>query len=119
MPDLVTVINQIIQQNREESKPTDLAIGTVETASPLSVRVSTDMAPLPEQVLLLCDSVKTRSEDVTASTAFAAALTAAGISISEGDVIGSVDVQSALSVGDKVIMLRCLKGQEYIILSKV
>lgn len=119
MPDLAEVINQMIQNNREASKPTDLVIGTVETDSPLSVRISMDMAPLPEQVLLLCDSVKARSEDVKASAAFAAKLTAANISVSEGEVIGSVDVQADLEVGDKVVMLRCLKGQEYIILSKV
>lgn len=119
MPALAEVINKMIQDNRDASKPTELVIGTVETASPLSVRVSIDMAALPAQVLLLCDSVQSRSEDVLASATFASALTSAGISINEGDVIGTVEVQKALQVGDKVIMLRCLQGQEYIILSKV
>lgn len=116
--DLISVITQIVQQNREASKPTELAIGTVATVNPLTIKINVDMAPLPEAVLLLTDAVKSYEEDVTASSSFASLLTAAGISVSEGDVIGKV-THDGLAVGDKVIMLRVMAGQNYIVLSKV
>lgn len=118
MAALIEVLNQIVQNNNEASKPTELQIGTVETVSPLSIRISMDMAALPEAVLLLTDAVTARSEDVTASASFAALLTAANISLAEGDVIGKVEVEKGLEVGDKVVLLRVLKGQKYIVLSK-
>lgn len=116
--DLIGIINQIIQQNREASKPTELAIGTVTSVNPLSVKINVDMAPLPEAVLLLTDAVKDFDEDITATSSFASLLTAAGISLSEGDVIGKV-THPGLAVNDKVIMIRVMAGQQYIILSKV
>jgi hypothetical protein len=61
------------------------------------------MPPLPAEVLLLTDAVKERVEDVL-----------------DGDtVIGTVTVQHGLETGDKVLMLRVLKGQQFIVLSKV
>ena len=116
--DLISVIGQIIQENREASKPTELSIGTVASVNPLSIKINVDMAPLPEAVLLLTDAVKGYEEDVTATGSFASLLTSAGISLSEGDVIGKV-THTGLAVNDKVIMLRVLAGQKFIVLSKV
>ena len=101
--DLLTIINQIIQNNTEAQKLTDLAIGTVTSTDPLKIQTRVEMPPLPAEVLLLTDAVKERVEDVL-----------------DGDtVIGTVTVQHGLETGDKVLMLRVLKGQQFIVLSKV
>ena len=62
--DLIEVINQIIQNNTEAQKLTDLAIGTVTSASPLKIQINPNMPPLPAEVLLLTDSVKEHTEPV-------------------------------------------------------
>lgn len=101
--DLLTVINQVIQNNTEAQKLTDLSIGTVTSTNPLKIQTRIEMPPLPAEVLLLTDAVKERVEDVL-----------------DGDtVIGTVTVQHGLETGDKVLMLRVLKGQQFIVLSKV
>jgi hypothetical protein len=101
--DLLQVINQVIQNNTEAQKLTDLAIGTVTSTDPLKIQTRVEMPPLPAEVLLLTDAVKERVEDVL-----------------DGDtVIGTVTVQHGLETGDKVLMLRVLKGQQFIVLSKV
>jgi hypothetical protein len=101
--DLLAVINQVIQNNTEAQKLTDLSIGTVTSTNPLKIQTRIEMPPLPAEVLLLTDAVKERVEDVL-----------------DGDtVIGTVTVQHGLETGDKVLMLRVLKGQQFIVLSKV
>ena len=101
--DLLAVINQVIQNNSEAQKLTDLSIGTVTSTNPLKIQTRIEMPPLPAEVLLLTDAVKERVEDVL-----------------DGDtVIGTVTVQHGLETGDKVLMLRVLKGQQFIVLSKV
>lgn len=102
--DLLAVLNQAIQNNTEAQKLTDLAIGTVTSKSPLKIQTRVDMPPLPAEVLLLTDSVKERVENVIDSNE---------------QVIGTVTVQHALETGDKVLMLRVLKGQQFIVLSKI
>ena len=116
--DLIDVINQIVQNNNEASKPTELIIGTVEKVNPLAVRISMDMAALPAEVLLLTDGVVEREEDVTVSSGFASLLAGYNITVPADTVIGKVKVQNGLAAGDKVILLRVLKGQKFIVLSK-
>jgi hypothetical protein len=102
--DLLGVINQVVQNNTEAQKLTDLSIGTVTSADPLEIQTRIDMPPLPSEVLLLTDAVKERIEDVTNSN---------------DEVIGTVTVQHGLEAGDKVLMLRVMKGQQFIVLSKL
>jgi len=102
--DLLQVINQVIQNNTEAQKLTDLSIGTVTSKSPLQIQTRVDMPPLPAEVLLLTDAVKKRVEDVIDA---------------DEQVIGKVTVQHGLETGDKVLMLRVLKGQQFIVLSKI
>ena len=102
--DLLTIINQIIQNNTEAQKLTDLSIGTVTSTDPLKIQTRVEMPPLPAEVLLLTDAVKERVEDVLNAN---------------DEVIGTVKVQHGLETGDKVLMLRVLKGQQFIVLSKV
>lgn len=116
--DLLQVINQVVQNNTEAQKLTDLSIGTVTQKSPLEIQTRIDMPPLPAEVLLLTDNVKKREEDVKIKPWFKTALETAGITVSD-DVIGKVEVQHELKKGDKVLMLRVLKGQQFIVLSKI
>ena len=113
--DLIDAINHVIQSNIEAQNLTDLTLGTVETVNPISIKISAELPAIPESALYLCDSVKSRTEDVKATSTLASLITG----LSEGDVIGTVEVNSGLSVGDNVIVLKVMRGQEYIVLSKV
>ena len=115
--DLLDVINSIIQTNTEAQKLTDISIGTVTSADPLEVQISPNMPPLPSEVLLLCESVQEKEYDVKISDSFRALLESHYITVSD-EVIGKYK-RDPLAVGDKLIMLRVLKGQQFIILSKV
>lgn len=101
--DLLDVINSIIQTNTDAQKLTDIVIGTVVTADPLSIQITPTLI-LPAEVLILCESVQEKEYEITDVT-----LT---------NVIGKYK-REALAVDDKVIMLRVLKGQQFIVLSKV
>ena len=57
-------------------------------------------------------------DQVEISDSFKSALQSAGVTLSS-DIIGTVKREYNLEVGDKLIMLRVLKGQQFIVLSKV
>ena len=57
-------------------------------------------------------------DQVQISDSFKSDLQSAGITLSS-DIIGTVKREYNLEVGDKLIMLRVLKGQQFIVLSKV
>lgn len=116
--DLLGVLNQVVQNNTEGQKLTDLAIGTVTSANPLQIQIDPQMPPLPAEVLLLADSVVERTEDVIIEPWLKTALEGADIPVTD-EVIGTVTVQHGLEEGEKVLMLRVLKGQQYIVLSRV
>ena len=101
--DLLDVINSIIQTNTDAQKLTDIVIGTVVTASPLSIQITPTLI-LPAEVLILCESVQEKEYEV--------------MDVTLTNVIGKYK-REALAVDDKVIMLRVLKGQQFIVLSKV
>jgi hypothetical protein len=113
--DLLDVINSIIQTNTEAQKLTDLVIGTVVSASPLQIQITPTMI-LPAEVLLLCESVQAKEYDVNPTPEFANIFTQMHITCP--NVIGKYK-RKALANGDKVLMLRVLKGQQFIVLSKV
>lgn len=105
MAELIGVIQQIIQENMEAMKPTDIVFGTVVTASPISVKLEgVNMAPIPAQAIILSDAVKERTVDVKddAST-----------------VIGKAKVTQGLVSGDKVAMIKFSKGQRFLVVSKI
>lgn len=103
--ELIDTINKIIKNNIDAQKPTDLAIGTVVSTSPLSVSLNANLPPLPEQVLILTDVVKNHVVKV--------------YNESGTTEVGRYMIKADLQVNDKVLMLRCMKGQTYIILSKL
>ena len=103
--DLVGVIQQIIQANLEAQKLTELEAGTVTSASPLKIKVTADLPDLPADVFVLTTAVKAWDEEVT-------------IDYNGGNPQNAIIHHKGLQVGDKVVLLRVLKGQKYIILSR-
>lgn len=101
MGNLTSIIQNVAQECVKNLKMADIAIGTVLTAGPLSVQIDDSDLVLPGAALLLTDSVSARIENV------------------QGGQGGTVQVQYSLKAGDKVIMVRAIGGQKYVILSKV
>ena len=54
---LSETLYMMMQQNQRAGQPTDLRVGTVTGADPLEISISTAMAPLRREVLLLTESV--------------------------------------------------------------
>ena len=103
--DLVGVIQQIIQANLDAQKLTELEAGTVTSASPLKIKVTADLPDLPEDVFVLTEAVKAWNEEAVVDY--------------PGGTSQTVTIHhKGLQVGDKVVLLRVLKGQKYIILSR-
>lgn len=93
---------QLIAQNVFDAmKPTEMAMGTVVATDPVSVQVNIDSPPIPASALQLTDAVKERIVPV------------------QGGSGGTVKVGEGLKAGDRVLMLRVQKGQQYIILSRI
>ena len=97
MSDLLGVLQQIMQENQQAMKPTELAFGTVVSVG----LVDNTAEPKPEAGLILTDSVVARSAKV------------------QGGSGGTVVINPGLAAGDRVVMLRVQRGQRYIVLSKV
>lgn len=103
--ELLGVIQLAVQQSIKAMKLADMATGTVLSGAPLSVQLDVSAPPIPERALLLTDAVKPKS--VTAP-----------VQGGEGGTVTMV-IQEALKAGDKVLMLRVMKGQKYVILSRL
>ena len=102
MSDLLSVLQQINQNGMKGMKLTDLCFGTVATASPVTITLEGTMQPIPAAAIVLCDAVKARSVTVTDS----------------GGYTATVPLSTALTVGERVIMLRCANGQRFVVLSR-
>lgn len=100
MSELIGVIQQIVQNTIKAMKLTDKAAGTVISVNPLSVQMDVQMPPLPATAIVLTDAVKEKVAPV------------------QGGAGGSVVISEGLKPGDRVMMLRVNRGQQYIILSK-
>jgi len=103
--ELLGAFQLAIQQSIKAMKLADMATGTVLSETPLAVQLDVSVPPIPEQALLLTDAVKPKS--VTAP-----------VQGGEGGTV-TVVIQEALKAGDKVLMLRVMKGQKYVILSRL
>lgn len=102
MSDLLSVLQQIIQNNMQGMKLTDLCFGTVETDDPVTITLDGTMQPIPAAAIVICDAVKARSVTVTDSA---------------GDSV-TVPLSTALQPGERVIMMRCAHGQRFVVLSR-
>lgn len=98
MASLTGLIQHIVQQVIQASKLCDVCYGTVKSTEPLEVELEQTMLDLPEECLILTDSVKRRVENA-------------------GDA--EIVVQHNLKKGDKVAMIRAAGGQQFLIISVV
>ena len=130
---LVGIIQRIAKQERENSKPMGLVIGTVVTVNPLSVKVSDDLPPIPASQLYLDIGVIEKymtvkkhdhivqhdgphiSTDELDEPYFTFYENGKSLPTSNGKCI----VNEALKVGDKVRMTRVEGGQKFIVESKL
>lgn len=126
--ELIDVMQLIMQKNQQAMQPTDLAIGTVTSASPLEITSDTTMAPLQERVLYLTQSVVEKKIPVlehSHSTPEGATGEALGsvACIENGKALpvegGYIILNRGLETGDKVLLLRVQKGQKFVVLSRV
>ena len=100
MSEFVGVIQQIVQNTIEAMKMADKATGTVESVSPLRVKIDSSIQSVPSAALLLTDTVRERV-----------------VPVQGGE--GTVTIREGLKEGDRVLMLKVQNGQQYIILSRI
>jgi hypothetical protein len=138
-------MQHIIRQWAESASLTDLVIGTVTKARPLEVTLVNTMLPLPASVLLLTESVIEKKinitdhrHNVTHNHPIYDTYTGGGrsgdinvCSTEQGGIFayengkrlprsdGFIILNRGLAIGDKVLMLRVMNGQNFIILSRV
>jgi hypothetical protein len=101
--DLIEVLQQILQNGITELKLTDLVIGTVVTAAPLTIQIDALMQPIPEEALIKTEAIMPKS--YSGKTSDGASFTAV--------------INVGIHPGEKVVMLRCQHGQRFIVLSRV
>ena len=94
--ELLGVIQEIVKNYVNAIKMTDKATGTVIKTSPLTIQTDTS-----GNALILTSNVIERTEQV------------------KGGAGGTVTVTEGLKAGDKVLLLRVQKGQQFIVLSKI
>lgn len=144
MAELIDVLQKITGNVMNNAGLTDLVIGTVTKTSPLEVTLVSTMLPLPAEVLILTESVVEKKipivnhkHDVTHNHIIHDTYSNGGTS-EDSNICGNslsniicyengkalpvqngfIILNRALAVGDKVIMLRVLNGQNFIILSR-
>ena len=100
---LLGVLQAIIQESMRGMKPTDLCFGTVAQPAPdIRILLEGTMQPLPPAAIVLCDSVRARQVVCTDSN---------------GDSV-TVPLSTALTAGERGVMLRCAQGQRFVVLSR-
>jgi hypothetical protein len=147
--ELIGTIQKIISNALDNAGLTDIVIGTVTQINPLEITLMSTMLPLPQEVLILTESVIEKKltitdhiHDVNHNHAVYDTYTGGGSSgfsnicseelteiycyengkqLPRQDPGGNayIIINRALAVGDKVIMLRVLNGQNFIVLSRV
>ena len=126
---LVQVVQGIVRETMKAYQPAEMQIGTVTSASPLEITLDTTMQVLKQQVLYLSETVVEKKIPVLEHTHQApggttqpALLQSEIICDEHGTGLGvkdnSIIFNNALSVGDKVILMRVQNGQKFVILSR-
>lgn len=129
------ILQQLTQESMKSAQLTDLQIGTVTSASPLEITVSTSMAPLQASVLYLTVNVVEKKIPVLQHNhVIHDTYTGGGESednLMQSDIIcyengtalpvqnGYIILNRALEVGDIVLLLRVQNGQKFVVLSRV
>ena len=124
--ELRDVLNQMIDENRSASQPSELKIGTVTSEDPLEITINTAMAPLRAGVLILTEPVIEKKIPILQHThggQVQADLLQSSIICqenSEGLPVegGYIILNEGLKSGDKVVLMRVQNGQKFIVLSR-
>lgn len=109
--DLYEVLNELVNQQIDKSKPVIFATGTVTAVDPIVIRTD-QKTILKESMLRLPRSCLDYSLEVDIS----------GITDSGGDTYsGAVNmtVKNALTVGESVLLFREQGGQKYIVIDRL
>ena len=106
---LLEAVTQVVEKSNTAAQLTDLAIGTVTSASPLKITIDATQTPLEASVLLLTETVVEKR-----TTALKHKHTD-----EEPDKLENIVLQRGLAVNDKVLLLRVQHGQRYVVLSRV
>ena len=106
---LLEAVTQVVEKSNAAAQLTDIAVGTVTSASPLTITIDATQTPLQASVLLLTETVTERR-----TTALKHKHTE-----EEPDALDNVLLQRGLAAGDKVLLLRVQHGQRYVVLSRV
>lgn len=124
--ELRDVLNQMIDENRSASQPSELKIGTVTSENPLEITINTAMAPLRSGVLILTEPViekkipilqRTHGGQVPADLLDGSIICqedSEGLPVDGGYII----LNEGLKAGDKVVLMRVQNGQKFIVLSR-
>lgn len=126
--ELIDALHQVVQESFSACGPTDMAMGTVVSTSPLEIRTSNSMAPLRSPVLVLTAAVVEKKIPVLSHTHTAPGGETGGAlgsvaCIENGKPLpvqgGYIILNRGLQAGDRVVLLRVERGQRYIVLSRV
>ena len=131
--ELAEVLFMMNQMSMDAMQLTDLRVGTVESISPLSIKMNSNMDALRKEVLLLTAPVvekkipilkhKHRIQDTFSGGGTCEEVLEQIVCYENGQPLpvknGFIILNRGLEVGDKVLMLRVQHGQKYIILSRI
>ena len=120
---LLEVMKMAAKEVNENGQPTDLRVGTVTSAKPLKVQVSSQFI-LPESLLIVPQHLTNYKVSVTVD--WNTENKSGGSSYSEFEshnhgITGTkeITINNSLKVGDKVGLLRKQGGQSYFILDRI
>jgi len=102
---LCKAIKTVVDTQLEASNLTDLAIGTVVSATPLRVKIEGNNLEIEAKNLILTTNVA--DEKVDCYT----------VCPEHGKEYGFI--MNALATGDKLVLIKTSKGQRYIVIGKV
>lgn len=145
--ELIDVLQEIVARYMKGAGVTDLVIGTVTKAKPLEITVESSRLVLPAEVLKLTAAVVEKKlpllahshseEGLSHAHSYAGGATGSALTgsyrtgeelknvacVENGKPLpvkdGYITLNRGLETGDKVLMLRVLAGQNYLVLSRV
>lgn len=126
---LTQVIQGIVRETMKAYQPAEMQIGTVTAVNPLEITLDTTMQVLKQKVLYLSETVVEKkipvlehTHQTPEGTTQPALLQNEIICDEHGTGLGvkdnSIIFNNALSVGDKVILMRVQNGQKFVIVSR-
>ena len=125
--DLYIELQRIIQRAIKSGELTDYVVGTGVSVSPLEIQTDVSMLPLKAPVLLLTSAVVSKvlkqqphtheSSETVEQSSVSLVCYENGVALYATDT--DIIINRGLVVGDKVLLLKVAKGQQYIVLSRI